>query len=194
MFMHTLVGDKGTDNANPAKWGRRKGLDGCPPAPAPGHTPPTRARHPSQQHEGGEQQEGHEGASLTGHFLVLRLHAAPTAPPAATATTETEPGSGHHQEVEAGDDSAHHVASLVPHYLAGRQGGGAVLISSGSLPHRIPEGNQEGAMYTAGTFTSVLEPMQGACVLTVYHLTSGETALPGGQGSLQTPVNGRAVV
>lgn len=81
--------------------------------------PPARAGHPSQQHEGGQQQEGHEGAALTGHLLVLRLHWAPTAP-VATAATETEPGSGHHQEVEARDDSAHHVASLVPHHLQGR--------------------------------------------------------------------------
>lgn len=50
-------------------------------------------------------------------------------------------------------------------------------------------------MHTAGTFPDVLEPMQAPQVrMAVYHLTPEETALQGGRGSLQTPVNGRAVV
>lgn len=50
-------------------------------------------------------------------------------------------------------------------------------------------------MHTAGTFTNVLELMQVAQVLiVVYHLTTEETALQGGRGSLQTLVKGRAVV
>jgi hypothetical protein len=48
----------------------------------------------SQKHEGGQQQEDHEGTTFTGHGLVLRLHSAPTALAAATAT-EAEPSDGH---------------------------------------------------------------------------------------------------
>lgn len=107
----------------------------------------------SQQHQGGQQQEGHEGATFTGHGLVLRLHSAPAAPAPAT-TTEAEPSDGHQQEVEASNHGTHHVACLIPNHLgkAGRREGAALPLpySSGSRkwreclctpgnPHGTPE-------------------------------------------------------
>lgn len=180
LLMHVLVGDKGTDNANPVGWGRGRGL-----LDARGHldlTPtPAWPGRPSQQHEGGQQQKGHEQAALTGHLLVLHLRSAPTAPMAA-ATIETKSSSGHQQEVEARDDSAHHVARLVPHHLhrVARQGGGADPQADWA-----PERNQKQGMHMAGTVTYVLELVGGTCVTVVYHLENGESALQGGHNSLQ---------
>lgn len=130
LLVCALVGDKSTGHTSPAG-GRRggkgwpRGVQGSGHGPA---LPPSRSRS-SQQHEGGQQQEGHESAALTGHGLVLGLHTA-TAAPATAATAEAEAGGGHSHEVEACDHSAHHVARLVPHHLAGQRG----VRGSPSLP------------------------------------------------------------
>lgn len=107
---------------------------GCPGAQGRQPVLPPDLGGLSQKHEGRQEQEGHEGATLTGHGLVLRLHSAPTAP-AASAATEAEPGGGHQQEVEAGDHGTHHVACLIPNHLgkAARHeagGGGQPCLSS----------------------------------------------------------------
>lgn len=58
-------------------------------------TPPVPERH-SQQHQGGQQQEGPQGTSFPCQGLMFRLHA-PSAVAAAAAAAETQPRTGHCQ-------------------------------------------------------------------------------------------------
>lgn len=115
--MCVLVRSKSADHTNPAgREAKGKGFAMCPGAQ--GHHPvlPPDLGSLSQKYKGGEQQEGHEGATFTGHGRVFRLHSAPAAP-AAAAATKAESSDGHQQEVETSNHSTHHVARLIPNHL-----------------------------------------------------------------------------